>query len=337
MTQALQSVQYTAQNTVKTVSEARNSPNCLGLDFSVNKLALTGNAQPVEAYDLDMNPIEGACKGGISIPDFVAVEAKGRVFHCPSSSYTPLQPKGWYHNLLDVIESVGVSVESIQARSIGGFVFLDVTLERFELKRPADRKKGDVVAIGIRCADSINGKMSFVLTDFEFRLWCTNGCSKMHKGDISYKYRHSKNIEVNVDKAIKAFQAQILALESVKRRFQGWADAEVSPLERTTIVDTILQFDETEKNPKKTVNVRDRIQELAVTGRGNSGQSLWDIFNGVTEYTTHEANTRGAKTTEDISNARFLSANGIKGKDLAGRAALVLDKALEVGPFNITI
>lgn len=71
------------------------------------------------------------------------------------------------------------------------------------------------------------------------------------------------------------------------------------------------------KKSSAEVRCRDQIQQLFTNGTGNSGQTLWDAFNAVTEYTTHKA-----KNTED---KRFQYAQFGSGAVISRRA---MDAAL---------
>lgn len=71
------------------------------------------------------------------------------------------------------------------------------------------------------------------------------------------------------------------------------------------------------KKSAAEVRARDEIQHLFKNGTGNSGVTLWDAFNAITEYTTHKAK----KTVE----GRFQYAQFGQGSRVARRA---MDAAL---------
>lgn len=73
------------------------------------------------------------------------------------------------------------------------------------------------------------------------------------------------------------------------------------------------------KESAAEVRCRDQIQRLFTNGTGNSGQTLWDAFNAVTEYTTHKA-----KKTAD---KRFQYAQFGSGAVISRRA---MDAALQL-------
>ena len=73
----------------------------------------------------------------------------------------------------------------------------------------------------------------------------------------------------------------------------------------------------------KSLNVANRIDELANTGKGNKGETRFDALNGVTEYYTHETN-------KDASKA-FISSEFGTGSQAKSKALEILmsDEQLE--------
>ena len=66
------------------------------------------------------------------------------------------------------------------------------------------------------------------------------------------------------------------------------------------------------KKSAAEVRCRDQVQQLFRNGTGNSGETLWDAFNAITEYTTHKA-----KKTVD---GRFQYAQFGQGATISRRA-----------------
>ena len=69
-------------------------------------------------------------------------------------------------------------------------------------------------------------------------------------------------------------------------------------------------------SPTKTKNRVDRLVQLAFEGVGNDGSTLWDAYNGVTQFTTWE---RGRSAENRLAASWY------------GEGAEINAKALQVG------
>ena len=81
-----------------------------------------------------------------------------------------------------------------------------------------------------------------------------------------------------------------------------------------------LNPDERDERKRFTTNIRTQILDLFSSGRGNSGNTRYDLLNGVSDYTDHAMTTRGEAKAE----ARFESALLSSGAELKQRAFDIL-------------
>jgi hypothetical protein len=87
----------------------------------------------------------------------------------------------------------------------------------------------------------------------------------------------------------------------------------------------------TGKIPSRTQNRKDDIENLIINGKGNSGRTKWDIWNGVTEYVDYQGGSRivGKKdmNSDDLMEAyasqRFERA-------ILGTGAVLKQKAMDL-------
>ncbi len=319
----------------ESVAHALASPDLLGFDFPVTKhFCFSSPSMPQTVYDADMQP-STALINPLLAKGFSTIVAKGRVYSCPSDRYVPLQPGEWFRQVLEAVDPF--DVKGIKTRMIGGSLFVDVKFDTVEIAR-ADRQVGDLVSFGVRFADSINSTRNFSTSLWGERLWCLNGCT--HEAQqAGFNRRHTKNIQIGVDAMMSGLRKAIDEIPQIARSYGDLARREISPDERNHLLDVILKIDD--ESTTRALNVRNEVEGLTVSGIGNTGRTLFDVFNGVTEYETHHRTTRGAGSIEAIESARFLNANGLRGmnqgKTLSGRAFAKLTEALTVEPFSIEV
>ena len=67
-------------------------------------------------------------------------------------------------------------------------------------------------------------------------------------------------------------------------------------------------------------NKRDTVERLFETGKGNKGQSVWDLYNGATEWVDHY---KGNNEEKRFASAMFGDGANIKGKAFQSAMALV--------------
>lgn len=130
--------------------------------------------------------------------------------------------------------------------------------------------------------------------------------------DMGSRLRHSIDIH---EKAVTIQETAKYVNEGMIKYRQA---AEVLAITNTTpgTVDELIARAFGKKSAAE-VRCRDQIQQLFRNGTGNSGKTLWDAFNAVTEYTTHKSK----KTVE----GRFQYAQFGQGSRVARRA---MDAAL---------
>lgn len=154
------------------------------------------------------------------------------------------------------------------------------------------------------------------------RLICLNGLT-VRDTVGSYGVRKTGNVEEKILEASRL----ILNLkdESIKeaKEFQTLADAAMSPAEMAEFGGELLAsvkglLDEAAEDFEAKKAERDEeIEELVglfKSGVGNSGTTLWDGYNSVTEWIDHHEKYKNGKIRFDHESANFGAGNKVKGK-----------------------
>ena len=136
------------------------------------------------------------------------------------------------------------------------------------------------------------------------RVICGNTFA-MAMGDMTTRLRHGKSL---MDEASRITEVINFVNEGMARYSEAaekLASCRLSELKMNEIIE------ETFQKPKESIRAYNTIVQLTRSGKGNEGKTLYDVVNGITEYTTHFAGK---------DEKRFASANFGRNANLARRA-----------------
>lgn len=170
-----------------------------------------------------------------------------------------------------------------------------------------DAKVGDEVGFRFNLQNSFDGKHKASVTFGALRLVCTNGLVAFGKNAQAIEIRHTLNAVSKMDQAIKVW--------AIGENWYNDFIANVKILNQKMIdkkmVDSFLidLFGESDKGV--ILRKKEKVTELFESGKGNKGETAWDLLNGVTEYIDHFSKTN----PDDILEYSTIGAGyGIKSK-----------------------
>lgn len=181
-----------------------------------------------------------------------------------------------------------------------------------ESERTTAIRVGDEVSKEIKLVNGFDGKNGFSVEFSMMRLVCLNGMVKPEK-ESAIKFKHTINVESRMETALKVFNKSI----NIHEQFIAQSKALAQKALDKAMVEEFLNNlwpSESNKNDKK----KERILEIAHTGKGNTGNTMWDLYNGVTEWVDHYA----SKDENRTDYANFGS--GVKLKEKAWNLANTL-------------
>lgn len=154
-----------------------------------------------------------------------------------------------------------------------------------------DAKIGDEVGFRFNLWNSFDGLHKASVTFGALRLVCTNGLVMLGKDSAMVEIRHTKNAVNRMNQAIEVWSGG----EKWYKEFEENVKILNNKLVNKKIVDKFL--DDLFGNSDSAVNQRkkDNVIDLFEHGKGNKGETAWDLVNGVTEYVDHFSK----KETED--------------------------------------
>jgi len=262
-------------------------------------------------WDAESHPL--VTGGGLDVPNFKAMvrSDNSHVLGVVGSKYQPVQNSLAFGFMDTLVQKHDAEYENVYSLKGGAYVIVQARIHHdFEARR------GDRIASYITMLNSFDGTTSFKVYFTPIRLFCTNqlGASWRKKAQ-SITVRHSVNAKENAEEGFRV----LCSAQEYFEQFQEKARVLAQKAVDQKMVDKFLKevLGEAESTQKK--NQHEKVTELFQHGKGNKGETMWDLYNGVTEYVDHH----GTKD-DDKRLASALMGHGLNLKDKAWNAALAL-------------
>ena len=155
------------------------------------------------------------------------------------------------------------------------------------------------------------GNASVAIGTTATRVICGNTFSMAYK-DIGEKFRHSAGVTERVLESTAIINYVNDAMRKYSEYVETLADTKCTSTQFKQGVEQIYG----KPADKLRDSFIDQLNNLFYNGKGNSGKTMYDCFNAVTEYATHYSRKN--------ANGRFNYANFGKGADINRRAMAVL-------------
>jgi hypothetical protein len=170
-----------------------------------------------------------------------------------------------------------------------GFAYTDavalnggaVTVVTARSERPDEIRKGDEVYREIKLINGFDGKTSLSVSFSTLRIVCMNGLVSEEQNSV-FKFRHTISVQDRMAVSLKVFDQSVEFHEKFIRTSKMLAEKAVDHLMVEKFINGLYPTDAKQNDKKKEM-----ILDLAVRGKGNNGNDLFSLYNGVTEYVDH--------------------------------------------------
>ena len=240
------------------------------------------------------------------IPDYKAIvrEDLNLVLNVSKQSYEIIQNSRVWETINNSL--AGLDYQIVTAGSLGNCkkVFVCVKLNDAEKYLV----NGDDFKNFLVFTSSHDGSLAFNAYDTSVRVVCQNtlNWSLKDKGCMNLKVFHTKNSELkihNMEETIEGLlKKRIEFYESYKYLME-------KPMSSEQAEKIISGFLGSEKLSTRAANQTEKIVELFQTGKGNNGETVYDLLGGVTEYFTHFSSNTPEK---QFSSSEFGSGSNRK-------------------------
>lgn len=232
----------------------------------------------------------------------------GQVIGKPfADSYRPITNADFLKLIKDSITGIkGIKVESIGSVCNRGRVFVSLSLKDSSSYKIGDRQFNDFLNFG-------NGH------DQSSVLWAnnTNVCTvcnntfsynlQNNNSEVDVRVFHRGDVELKVSNMAEIIDAHLGCQALYKAEFERLMKIDITPSNaRNLFTGWSLRNDKDKEISTRGLNKVNRMTELFVSGKGNSGKNRADAFSAVTDFYTHESTrSRGANVGSQFVSSEF--------------------------------
>jgi len=246
--------------------------------------------------------LAGACFDVDKVPQFIELNGEkvltgsyatvrtdtGAVLGTVGEKYTPLQNVDqfqWFQPFLDTKE---VAFETAGVLKGGSIVW---ALARILTGGGVvDAGGGDTVNKYLMTYTSHDGSLATGVMFCPIRVVCANTLRASINSEVSkrLRVRHTKRQIESLENVRETINLMDKTFEATASQFQKMKRTGVNKDDMVKYFKIVFEVDKEEKISTRQSNIIDRCLDLAYTGRGNTGESVWDALNGLTEWVSHE-------------------------------------------------
>lgn len=226
----------------------------------------------------------------------------GRKLKILSEAYTPVQNREAF-SFFDSVVGEGQAIYHTAGSLQGGRKVWILAKLPHDIGLPDDR-----IECYILLSNSHDGSMSVRMRPTSVRVVCANTLSVAlgEQNVAEWSTPHRGDIMTRVNQAREMLSLQEAHFEMMMRSIEELADEKMRSAERETFYRRLFSIDDELDHEKSRPVIA--VEELFRTGRGNNGESRYDMLNAVTEWVDHK---RG-NDEKRLHSAWFGSGNDIK-------------------------
>ena len=178
---------------------------------------------------------------------------------------------------------------------------------------------GESYKANLNFITSHDGTLAFKVYDSCTRIVCMNtlNSSLALKGKLSFSVRHKGDVKSQILDLETVLSNVFKQRENLSETLVRMKNADLTEGQQRELVGGyfLAANDDFKDAPTRTQNNIMDVLQLARTGRGNSGETAHDVFQGATEFWTSGRGV-GLRTTEEkrVSNSEFGAASEHKAK-----------------------
>jgi phage/plasmid-like protein (TIGR03299 family) len=188
-----------------------------------------------------------------------------------------------------------------------------------EIGNGFEARSGDHVKNYITAINSFDGSTPLLVWFSGIRLWCQNQFrASLKEATNKISIRHTRNAEDKMKEAMHILGVSIEYFKHFEVKCKTLANKAVDKtMVEKFLTEVIGSTEDCSKKQKSQIeNKKEKVTQLFENGKGNNGSSMWDLYNGYTEYIDHH---RGNNENKRLASAIIGNgeSNKVKAFDVA--------------------
>lgn len=209
------------------------------------------------------------------------VDNNNKLLHVVGSNYGIVQPNRFVSMIVESLKGVNFLIDSVMSFSNRCKQVVSIKLE----DETVEVKKGDQIQANLIFLNSYDGGWQTSVFDKITRLWCLNELNHLrHSKGLNLTAKHTVNVCDKLYGIEQAVATLAIARKGAIETLIQSMDYSLSLTQANNLIAGFLGSVSTNAE-----NTRESIVSLFGRGIENKGESLYDLFNGVTEYYTHHS------------------------------------------------
>ena len=262
-----------------------NKMNMLNMAISTAKEAIekAGINWGVEKRDLFLND-----SSKVEEAKAIVRSDNGSVLGIVGNRYHVIQNAEAFSPLDEFVDSGEVLYKSANSYKGGRVVSMELSLTREEKHTV---RVGDDIETVIRVITSHDGSEKFSARFFMNRLVCTNGMVRPNTC-FAFNVKHTASSLLKIENGFELINVARVFGREMAENARRMNETLINSRTQREYVLRVLGVKDGYMETR-TENKVDEILALGQRGLGNTGRTLWDAYNVVTEYADHRIATRG--------------------------------------------
>ncbi len=222
--------------------------------------------------------------------DDLAEEDQIVPLHIPKAGYTPIPNGEVFSTLQAAIKDLGAKITSICSLERGKKFAVSVELNGSDMEIKIKNRGKEKFKAFLNFVTSHDGTIAMNVFDSIIRIICMNTLrwSMDAMGNVRFKVYHTKNASLAMDNLGDLLNAILKGRANLADVMMYLSSNKVDHNDALAMAAGYfcLQTDKVELSTR-CINAAEGIATLFARGIGNSGETLYDLANGATEYWTH--------------------------------------------------